>query len=916
MTFHSGQSLNHYRLMEKIGEGGMGVVWKGLDTTLGREVALKMLPADLAGHPERTARFAREARLLAALNHPNVATVHGFETAGEQSFLVMELVSGQSLDETLLHGPLPLARALDVTLQVAHGLEAAHEKGIIHRDLKPANIRVNDEGVVKILDFGLAKAMEEDPGHSSSHSPTITTGGTRAGSIFGTASYMSPEQARGQALDRRTDIWSFGCVLFECLTGAGPFAAGNTGDALARLLEREPDWNSLPADTPPALRRLLKRCLRKDHRQRLRDIGDARILLSEEIAADGQTAPHGGESDEMRTAGGDGSSSAVPHLVPQPRRVNFLTISSALLLGLLMGAGAAMTLRARQPLDPASQPQMLQADLLLDETTAISLGLNRSLAISPDGRHVAYTGTETDRGASLMVRNLETGETRKLVDNSWVFGPFFSPDSLWVGYFTDLGGGVMKVPLGGGAPVRICPTSLSSRGATWGPDGTIIFSSSYNTGLSIVTAAGGPPSPLTTLREGEKSHRFPAFLPDGKTVVFVIGRRDLERWDDAEIAALNLETGVITTVIRGGTEPSWSATGHLLYSRQSVLYAVRYDPATGATGVPFQLLDGIATDPVQGPAHYSMSHEGTLVFARGGEISRRTRVVTVDLNGEAQDMNLPDRAYGRVRSSPDGRALVFQIEEANASVWTYDLERGTLSRLSSGWESEVPVWMNAGEQVLYHSLRDGLYTILRQDVGSGEPQVIFSQDQPLFPEGVSPDGRWLVATTIQRETDQDIVLLDLHDPKETRRLVATNDGEFQPAISPDGKWLAYASDESGQAEIYVTDFPSGSRRRGLTRTGGRHPLWSTDGQDLFYLNGTVMMALSLDSSGTFTDSPPRRLFQVDWAFNPDIRLGSWDLDAEGNFLLFRAEDPEPPESLSIVINFSTLLEDRSPSAGK
>jgi serine/threonine-protein kinase len=902
MPLEPGQMLSHYRLVEKIGEGGMGVVWKALDTTLSREVAVKLLPEDIARSPERTGRFEREARLLAHLNHPHIATIHGFDRSGEHPFLVLELVPGEPLDAMLQRGPLPVPEALGLCLQVAEGLESAHEKGVIHRDLKPANIKLTETGAAKILDFGLAKAMQPETELDPSRSPTVTTGGTRAGTIFGTAAYMSPEQARGRPLDRRTDIWAFGCVLFECLTGRTAFGAETVSDVMVRILEREPDWGLLPASTPPAVRALLERCLRKDARQRLRDIGEARIILGEHLAsADTASLAHGAgpvSASAARTAGPAGG---------------MLRLLAALALGLLLGGAAAWTLRP-EPGAPAPTSS-LHASLALGAGATIRNDTAPAVDISGDGRRVAFVAVDPEGRRSLHVRDLATGQDRVIADEGGIYGPFFSPDGRWVGYFQSEGSSLMKAPVDGGAPVRICDTPVSSRGAAWGPDDRIIFAPSYNQSLHAVAAGGGTPDPLTALREGEKTHRLPEILPGGRTVLFVIGTGTLETWDDAEIAALDVDSGTITTVVKGGSRPHWSPTGHVLYARAGALHAVRFDPESGRVGVPFEVLPGAATDPVQGPSHFALSGSGTLVYAPGGVLSGHNAVLAVDRQGREERLELPPFAYFRVNTAPDGSRLVLQVEQASSSLWVHDLSRQTLSRIDTDWESELSVWSHDSRFIYFSQTRGESYGIYRIAAdGSGRQELVLETPSPAAPDDVSPDGRFLVFSLISPENGMDAWVAPLDDPSGVRPILDGRANETQSVLSPDGRWLAFSSNQSGRYEVYVTPFPDGGPRWPVSRDGGEQTLWSRDGRQILYRSGDRIMAADVVPGDPPSFGTPRALFDAASYLDPMPQIRSGDLLPDGRMLMFRGEDPELPARLDLILQFPALLRSREPGS--
>jgi serine/threonine protein kinase len=607
-----GTRLGVYEVTSQIGAGGMGEVYRATDSNLKRLVAIKVLPASVAGDADRLARFQREAEVLAALNHPNIAAIYGLEKTVDFTALVMELVEGEDLSQRIARGAIPLDEALPIPKQIAEALEAAHEQGIVHRDLKPANIKVRSDGAVKVLDFGLAKAM--DPPFSSSaaaalaNSPTITSPArmTAAGIILGTAAYMSPEQARGKVVDKRTDIWAFGCVLYEILTGHRVFGGDTTPDTLGAILEREPDWTKLPAATPPHIRRLLQRCLEKDAKSRLRDIGDARIELEETLS----------------------TSQASPTPTSPGWR------SSSWFVLVIAGLSAVIATIAVWNLKPAraTAPQV-EAHFMLPMPAGVGLALGSqdSLTVSPDGRHVAFLGR---RGAltQLYLRTLQDADETKAVlpETEGANQTFISPDSQWLAFFA--GGKLKKVPTSGGVPVVICDAP-SSRGGFWGENGTVVFSpQARGSGIFEVSAGGGAAKQITTLdtSRGETSHRFPELLPGDETVLFVAYGAT---YQDVSIVAQSLKTGQRRVLIEGGSLPHYASTGHLLYvqpKRPGTIMAVAFDPeGARLTGTPVSVVEGVLTD--RGDyAHWSLARSGMLVYASGGFKEAENNLVLVD----------------------------------------------------------------------------------------------------------------------------------------------------------------------------------------------------------------------------------------------------------------------------------------------
>ncbi|MEE9236055.1 MAG: protein kinase, partial [Candidatus Acidoferrales bacterium] len=658
--------LGHYKVLEPIGAGGMGEVYRARDERLNRDVAIKVLPEAFARDADRLARFQREAQLLASLNHPNIGSIYGLEEDDGISCLVLELIEGPTLAERIARGPLPLQEALKISRQMAEALEAAHDRGIIHRDLKPGNVKVTPEGMVKVLDFGLAKALEGEPAAVDvSKSPTLGAPASQVGILLGTAGYMSPEQAKGKPVDRRADIWAFGVVLVEMLTGKPLFEGETVSETLAAVMMREPDLSALPGDTPPPIRRLLTRCLQKDPRQRLQAIGEARIVMEDLLA---------GKVEEAVVPG-----AAAVIAQPAWRRL----LPWGLLVVVAVGAATAVAFWSPWQSEPVQQPMRLRVEISPENPLYVDLGA--AAALSPDGTKLAYVaGSGANR--MLYLRTLEQYEGAPLSGTEGARSPFFSPDGQWIGFFTN--NKLKKVSVAGGAPLTLCDTQ-QNRGGTWGPDDTIVFAPDITTGLSRVPASGGTPEPITERQQGERSHRWPSFLPDGQHVLF-IGQRGGQDYDDASIEVLNLETGERKVVHEGGTYPRYLPTGHLAYIRDGTLFAAPFDlDRLEVTGTPAPVLQEVLSTPGgtsgTGAAQYAFSQNGLLVYLTGTPAVQKFPIVWVDRRGNVTPMVEDQRNYSMPRLSPDGTRLALVIEEESSTdIWVYDIERGAMTRLTFG----------------------------------------------------------------------------------------------------------------------------------------------------------------------------------------------------------------------------------------
>jgi serine/threonine-protein kinase len=690
--------------------------------------------------PARLSRFQREARTLAALNHANIATIYGFEQNGGTSYLVMELVPGETLAERVKRdGAIPIEEALGLAKQIAGALEAAHERNIIHRDLKPANVKLTTDGKVKVLDFGLAKAFEaEGASEDPSNSPTLSRAATKQGIILGTAAYMSPEQARGKACDKRTDIWAFGCVLYELLTGKPVFQGESTTEILAAVLREEADWQALPAQTPRQIRELLGRCLQKDLRRRLHDAADARIEIEEALAAPA-TAETSGAVKGVRVLG---------------RRELILGLGALLLAAVITGL-AVWNLKPSLP-QPVSR---LVINLPPGQQLA-GLENGPAVSLSSDGTYLAYVARQGST-QQIYLRALDSLESKPIPGTEGAVNPFFSPDGQWLGFFS--GGKLKKVSVSGGAALMLGEAG-NPRGAAWGSQGMIAYGRAANGALQQVPVAGGTPHPLTRIEKGEVSQRWPEFLPGGKAVLFTAGPNALD-FTNAQIGVQSLGTGERRNLIQGGTQPRYSSSGHLVYAQGGSLMAVLFDSQRlTATGVAVPMVEGVLQSPNIGDAEYSISDTGSLAYVPGGVQSAQRRLAWVGRNGAEQPLAAPAHAYVLPRLSPDGRRVAVTIQEPESQVWLYDLARETLTRFTFEGNNGIAIWTPDGKRIVFNSNKEGPANIFWQLAdGSGGLERLTTSEFTQVPISWSPDGQLLAFVEVNPTTGNDIWVLRMRD---------------------------------------------------------------------------------------------------------------------------------------------------------
>jgi serine/threonine-protein kinase len=881
----AGQKIGSFEIGEMIGRGGMGVVYLARDTKLDRSVAIKSMPVELAGDSTARIRFMREAKLLASLNHPNIAVIHEIiEQDAGSGYLVLEYIPGQTLTERIAHKPLKLEDALSIGGQIAEALLEAYENGVTHRDLKPGNIKITPEGRVKVLDFGLAKA-------SATQGEKVDKTITQPGRIVGTPAYMSPEQARGTPTDHRTDIWSFGCVMYEMLTGHLPFEGETATDTVARVLEREPDWQALPQQIPVNIRVMLRRCLEKKPRQRLQHIGDAVIEINETLNVPENAPPLGTSIDE------------------QSQSANYKSRAIYCVAGLIVGA-IVVGLILKNSAPPSEQGLYLTQRSVIplpdDQTLALSrstpLGWAQpSIALSPDGSHLVYVAN-LGTTSQLFLRPMSEMEPIPIPGTEGAFCPFFSPNSRWVGFFTK--DKLKKVSLLGGDPVVLCDAK-SPRGGSWGTDGTIIFVENQGGGLTQVPAASGAATPLIagTKQLGEDSYGNPEILPDGKWVLFSSRK-------DGYTKLISPKTGEIKILIKGGYQARYLPTGHLVYARAGVLEAVSFDLATlKVTGDAVPVLKQVLLDSTYDTAQYTFSRNGLLVYVPGDDTAKSIPA-WVNQAG-TKETTLPMRAqiYGTPKLSPDGKQLAIVVRpEGKRDIYVYDVATGISTRLTLTGNNRAPVWTPDGKRVTF--LRSGQgeeksSIFWKSGDGSGEAELLHSSEHTPAPYSWSPNGKYLAFM------ERGISVLSLEGSREPELFVDTESFAWAPAFSPNGRWIAYTSEKEGKFQIYVRPYPDNDWVRKISGDFGEEPIWSPKGDKLFYRNGDKWMVVSISTEPEFTADTPKVLFEGPFNNVPDL---SYDVAPDGRFLVLQPEhDDSEVRELHVVTNWFKELKHLVPS---
>jgi Tol biopolymer transport system component len=899
-----GRQIGNYEFLSLAGAGGMGEVYRARDIKLKREVAVKILSEEFSRDPERVSRFQREAQLLATLNHPHIASIYNLEEADGRRFLILELVEGETVADRLKRGPVPLEEALTIALQIAEALEAAHEKNVIHRDLKPANIKVTAEGTVKVLDFGLAKTLAHEPTAEDIGDPptNISIAATRKGVILGTAAYMSPEQATGKAVDRRTDIWAFGVVLYELLTGKPPFQGEDLTEILTAVLTGEPAHDALPAKTPAGIRNLLRRCLEKNLKRRVQHMGEARIVIQDALS---------------------GATPADPVAAPPKGRERLAWAAACVLMLTTVTFAIGFVLRAPKP----SPPMHLSAEIGADESLYTNYGA--SAILSPDGTRLAFVASGADQKRRIYVRTLDALNATTLSGTENARNPFFSPDGQWLGFFAD--GKLKKVSMESGAAVVLCDAP-DDRGGSWGEDGAIVFTANQTVGLSKVSKEGGLPEPLTTLdlQTGEGTHRWPQILPGGKAVLFTSNART-NNYVDSEIVVYSMASRQRKTVLRGGFYARYLRSGHIVYAHEGTLLAVPFDlQQLEVTGEPAPVLEGLVSNTGPGGAQFSFSETGNLAYVAGRAGPQNVSIDWMDRGGKLTPLRETPDNYLNPKFSPDGKRLALDISDGTRrDIWVYEWEHDNMKRLTLGGEiNEYPVWTPDGQRIVYTTEeKDGAYkryTLwwIRAD-GAGMAQRLAESKSQQYTPSWHPDGKVLAFRQNNADTGWDIMTLSIEGdeksgwkPGEPKPFINGAFDERSPAFSPDGRWLAYMSNELGSYDLYVRAFP-GPGGKWQISTGVSYPKWSRNGMELFYgsAGGKLMMVTYTASGDIFRFDKPQL-----WSPSPFTeRAGnndSFDIHPDGKrvAVLKASGIDQPPayNKVSFILNFFDELRHKLP----
>ncbi|MBC8467925.1 MAG: protein kinase [Planctomycetes bacterium] len=885
-----GGRIGPFRIQRELGRGAVGVVYLAHDTKLDRPVAIKSLPAEVMNNSRVQKRWQREARVLASLNHPNIAAIYEeLEEVEGVSYFVLEYVPGKTLGELIAKSELSLEEVLTIALQIAEALAAAHEHGVIHRDLKPGNIKITPEGKVKVLDFGLAKSVGDE---FQGRQTTVT----EPGRVLGTPAYMSPEQARGKQIDKRSDIWSFACVLFEMLTGEVPFEGESVSDMLANILHKEPDWKKLPANTPANIMVLIRRCLEKNPHRRLHDIADAAIEINETLNLP-VTAP------PMTT-----TSFQIIH--PTGGKKLKVVGTVCIFLGIIMGALAIWSsLRTS-----SMQKQPVRSFAVSPQTTIAMEALwHHALAFSPDGLRFAYVEEDSDGRRRIYVRELDKFEAKPLPGTEGAISPFFSPDGQWLGYVDHFQRKLKKVSIKGGEPIVLCEC-LQFRGGSWGADDNIIFTpaggSTDESGLWQISASGQRRKRLTINdpNMGEYGHFWPQILPGRKAVLFTnIG----SGFDEHQIEVYSLVTSKRRSIFKGGSYARYVPTGHLIYGRNETLYAARFDiKQLKIIGPHIPVVSGIMT-PQSWSAQFAVSQEGSLAYIPVKARSAELRPVFVSRQGQVEPLQgATPRGYINAKISPDGKQAAFTIQDGdNRDIWIYDLMRHTLNPLTSDGSSALPFWVLDGKFLLFGSYRGlGKPQLFRQSLtGSSEPELLATLEQPVGAmTSCSHDGQEFLFSRSDPKhpgLDQDIWVVQLKQNQEhsKRPYIQREINQREAVWSPCGQWVAYSSDESGRWEVYVEPYPGPGPKVPVSTEGGQQPMWSRDGKELFYRNGIKMMAAAVETESQFRVTGHIELFEGRYLSTASLQ--NYDVAPDGRFLMIQETKESVPLGINVVLNW-------------
>jgi len=865
MALQNGTRFGPYQVLERIGAGGMGEVWRAQDTTLKRDVAVKALPESFATDADRLARFRREAEILASLNHPNIATIYGLEQSEGQTVIVMELVAGPTLADRIAEGPIPADEALAIARQVADALEAAHGRQIVHRDLKPANIKLRDDGTVKVLDFGISKPV--DARAISGGTPVMTTPAvTQTGVILGTAAYMSPEQARGRPVDQRTDIWAFGCLLFEMLTGQPAFGGEDVMITLARVLDRDTDLTSMPGSVSAAVRHTIRLCLQKDPDKRISDIRDVRLAL------------RGAFESGLPQATGAG-------MPPASSR----TVATAAMLIAGIGIASAVTWALTRPAPTGPAPVSRFVETLPPETPLASLG-GYDVAISPDGTTLAYFVRDVQSGSvNLYVRELDSLDARMLPDTEirdpggGNMNPFFSPDGQWIG-FRSPGRGIMRVAIDGRPPIKILDDVPVFLGASWYSNDMLVYSDN-NRLFRVSVNGGGMPEPLTEAQDGFVGG--PVMLPGDDAVLAALVN------DSGEHAIIfDVATGEPKPLMDGTQNLRYLSTGHLAFVRDTTLMAVPFDPERReVAGEPVALLQGVRHPSSQTAADWAVSDNGTLVYVPGdaGE-AQMFAIVWVDREGRVVEPALTETLENprEPALSPDGERLaVITGRRLAGSLWIHDLRGRPPIPISPDGNNLLPAWSPDGSRLAYESNASGSWDLYAVPANGSalDPEPLRAEPYDAAAFAWTADDRLVVIDWVRSQATE-LSEIGLEAGSEVRSITTTDFAEGNGDLSPDGRWLAFASTRTGQPEVWVMAYPDGVPVR-VSRAGGREPVWSHDGTELFYLQGNTMMGVPVVTTGDFSFGASVEFFSEPFWFATDATTASYDVASDGRFLMIQ-----------------------------
>ena len=904
MPLAPGTKLGPYEIVAPLGAGGMGEVYRARDTRLERSVAIKILPPHLADDTLLRQRFEREAKAISSLNHPHICVLHDVGRQDGTDFLVMEYLEGETLAKRMEKGALPLAQVLQIGIQIADALDKAHRHGVVHRDLKPGNIMLTPSGA-KLLDFGLAKAaVPLAAGATLTAAATRTTPVTQQGTIVGTFQYMSPEQVEGKDVDARSDIFSFGSVLYEMVTGQRAFPGKSQLSVASAVLEKDPEpISTLQPLTLPGLDRAIRRCLAKDPEDRWQTARD--LLL------------------ELKWIAEAGSQAGVPVPLVSHRKMRERLAWAAAALFALIAMAFAIGFVLHTP--KLSQPMRLTAEIGADASLVATFG--PAAILSPDGTHLAFVAAGPDQKRRIYVRSLDQLQATALSGTENSHNHFFSPDGQWLGFFAD--GKLKKISVQGGAAATLCDAT-DDRGGSWGEDGAIVFTPSFGAPLSKVSSAGGTPQLLTALdrQVGELTHRWPQLLPGGKAVLFMSSTLT-GNYEDADIVVYSMASGQRKTVHHGGFHARYVPTGHLVYMHEGTLFAVPFDlNHLEVTGQPAPILDRVAANPRTGGAQFSFSETGNLVYVAGGSVIQNLSIYWMDRQGRFTPLRETPGEYFAPALSPNGRSLALQIRDGKRmDIWVFEWERDTLTRLTFGGESNlIPVWTSDGQRITYSSLEKGgtqnLYW--KRADGAGDAQRLTEGKNPQSADSWRPDGKVLAFTQLNPDTSWDILTLAIEGdeksgwrPMEPKPFLNSPFNEVDAAFSPDGRWLAYSSDESGNYEVYVRPFPGPGGKWQISTGGGLLPRWSRSSKEFFYrtTDSKIMVATYTASGDSFHADKPQP-----WSpgqFTGRGPTSNFDVHPDGKrFAVLKAPatgETSPVNKVSFVFNFFDELRRIAPT---